>query len=225
MKREVSNNTELDRVAAAVVRSSVLRADEIDEIAAGKDLFSAVRKRIAVESVDRRGVETSSPLIFRPRMLAFAGLAAAAVVSLVFVFSILLNRSKRSPIGVPPVPQQARQEDPKPPAFDPDGIETPYVVDHTLAKVRKDRPVPQRISTRNSTPSQQPQEEPVEFYALADMNSTDPVAGGRVIRVDLPRASLVSLGVNVPLGNDEQLVKADLMVGPDGVPRAIRVVQ
>jgi hypothetical protein len=224
MKREVSNNTDLDRMAAAVVRSSVLRTDEIDQIAAGKDLFSAVRKRIAVESVDRPTAETASPRIFRPRMLAFAGLAAAAVVTVVFAVGVMVNRSKKAQIGVPPVPQQARKEVPEPPKFDPNGIESPNVAEPVIAKLHKERPVVQRISTRNSQPAQ-PLEEPAEFYALADMNSMDPVAGGRVIRVDLPRASLVSLGVNVPLGNDEQLVKADLMVGPDGVPRAIRVVQ
>jgi hypothetical protein len=57
------------------------------------------------------------------------------------------------------------------------------------------------------------------------MNSTEALRCGRVIRVDLPRASLISLGVNIPLENDKQIIKTDLLIGPDGVPRAIRLVE
>jgi 2-polyprenyl-6-methoxyphenol hydroxylase-like FAD-dependent oxidoreductase len=42
--------------------------------------------------------------------------------------------------------------------------------------------------------------------------------------VTLPRASLVALGANISLEGDSQNVTADLLVGADGVPRAIRVV-
>ena len=84
------------------------------------------------------------------------------------------------------------------------------------------RPVPERRVLTQKQPPQY-QEPPQEFYALADMRPSD-IANGRVIRVDLPRASLVALGVNIPLDSDKQMIKTDLLVGPDGVPRAIRLV-
>jgi hypothetical protein len=49
--------------------------------------------------------------------------------------------------------------------------------------------------------------------------------GGRVIRVDISRATLFAMGINVPLENESPTVKADLLVGPDGVTRAIRLVE
>jgi hypothetical protein len=49
--------------------------------------------------------------------------------------------------------------------------------------------------------------------------------GGRIIRVDLKRSSLFAMGVNLPLENDDEVVKADLLVGSDGVARAIRVIK
>ena len=33
------------------------------------------------------------------------------------------------------------------------------------------------------------------------------------------------MGIRVPLENDSDTVKADVIVGPDGVPRAVRLVR
>jgi hypothetical protein len=64
-----------------------------------------------------------------------------------------------------------------------------------------------------------------DFYYLSTAYDQDePYSGGRVIRVDMPRSSLFALGVNVPLENGPDVVKADLLIGPDGTTRAIRVV-
>lgn len=69
-------------------------------------------------------------------------------------------------------------------------------------------------------------EEQPQFFALAGLRPSEiAVDGSRIIRVELPRASLVTLGVNVALDSDKQLIKTDLLVGPDGVPRAIRLVE
>jgi hypothetical protein len=47
----------------------------------------------------------------------------------------------------------------------------------------------------------------------------------RIVRLDMPRASLVALGANIPIEGDRQTLKTDLLVGPDGVPKAIRLVE
>ena len=63
-----------------------------------------------------------------------------------------------------------------------------------------------------------------EFYAISGAEAAD-ASGGRIVRVDLPRASLFAMGINVPLENDSDTVKADILIGPDGVTRAIRLVK
>ena len=64
-----------------------------------------------------------------------------------------------------------------------------------------------------------------EFYPVTYTGDTgETVRGGRVIRVDVPRSTLFAMGLNVPLENESPTVKADLLVGPDGVTRAIRLV-
>ena len=65
-----------------------------------------------------------------------------------------------------------------------------------------------------------------EFYPIYASGSGDePLSGGRIVRVNMQRSSLLALGVNLPLENDTGSVTADLLVGPDGVARAFRVIK
>jgi hypothetical protein len=77
---------------------------------------------------------------------------------------------------------------------------------------------PQQASYRQREPER-------EFYPVTYVGDGESTRGGRVVRVDLPRSSLFAMGVNVPLENESPTVKADLLIGPDGVTRAIRFVE
>ena len=225
MNREVSKNAELDRIAVALLRSSVLKHDEIDEIAARKDLFLSVRRRVITESENQNSA-TKSLVIFRPRILSFAALAVIAAITVVSAVESVVNRTKQkagSPAGVAQHDQKERQQ--QSPFIPPDPLRDERTGDQRATTVAYRPPRPRQERPQVQAIKATVREEPIEFYALADMNSVEPIAGGRVIRVDLPRASLVSLGVDVPLGNDKQLIKTDVLIGPDGVPRAIRVVE
>jgi hypothetical protein len=227
MNRQVKGSTELDRIADSLLKSSALKHDEIDEIVARKDLYLSVKRKVAAESANHRKPVFRTSAIFRPRALSFAALAVIALITVISAVEAVINRSKVSrkaaPVIVREVESPNRLED------RPNFVSTPQPdqkepgIEQAVYKPRSERlPVRGPVRPpRNTTP----EEQPLEFYALADMNSAEPVTGGRVVRVDLPRASLVSLGMNVPLGSDKQIIKADLLVGPDGVPRAIRLVE
>lgn len=60
---------------------------------------------------------------------------------------------------------------------------------------------------------------------MFDGDTLEAARGGHVVRVDMPRSSLFAMGVNVPLENETGSIKADLLVGPDGVTRGIRLVE
>ena len=94
--------------------------------------------------------------------------------------------------------------------------------------------MPVRASVRESN-SRPRQRKPVqsetssataEFYPLSYAGDPSETArGGRVIRVDMSRSSLFAMGVDLQLENESDSVKADLLVGPDGVARGIRLVK
>lgn len=49
--------------------------------------------------------------------------------------------------------------------------------------------------------------------------------GGQIVRVELPRAALLNFGLPVNMARADESVKADVVVGADGLARAIRFVQ
>jgi hypothetical protein len=91
-----------------------------------------------------------------------------------------------------------------------------------MASDRTTVPQPQRAVSARPVQAQ-PEEDP-DFYAVS-YAGRDSLAGGRIVRVDLPRAQAFALGLPVSLENDSDTVRADLLIGPDGVPRGARLVK
>lgn len=64
-----------------------------------------------------------------------------------------------------------------------------------------------------------------DFMPIGYVNSASLQDGGSVVRVELPRSTIVSLGFAVNMDRYGERVKADVLMGPDGLARAIRFVQ
>lgn len=61
---------------------------------------------------------------------------------------------------------------------------------------------------------------PVGYGSALDLRD----GGGQLVRVELPRSALTRFGLPMNMNRADERVKADVLVGPDGVPRAIRFV-
>ena len=64
-----------------------------------------------------------------------------------------------------------------------------------------------------------------DFVVLPLAGGMEPDDAGMVVRVQLTRASLAELGYPATEISDEGLVRAEVLVGEDGWPRAVRLVQ
>jgi hypothetical protein len=64
-----------------------------------------------------------------------------------------------------------------------------------------------------------------DFFSLAYDGDQNPMERGRVIRVQMPRSALIAFGLPVNIERADTPVKADLLVGEDGMARAIRFVR
>ena|SRR5215472_17497192 len=79
---------------------------------------------------------------------------------------------------------------------------------------------------RGSTPPTSARDvQPVlsEFVAVPGAAGLPPMESGTLVRIDLPVAVLPSLGVTPP-ATGRSTVKADLVIGQDGLTRAVRLV-
>ena len=64
-----------------------------------------------------------------------------------------------------------------------------------------------------------------DFIPLGYMSVASLQEGGQVVRVEVPRSTLVSFGMPVNMDRYNERVKADIIVGVDGMAHAIRFVQ
>jgi len=96
-------------------------------------------------------------------------------------------------------------------------------------RVKKSRPAEQAVPQPEASPKTGfdygREEIATEFLPLSHGNPLGLQEGGQIIRVEVPRSTLVSFGLPVNLDRVGQRVKADLLLGVDGSAQAIRFVQ
>ena len=92
---------------------------------------------------------------------------------------------------------------------------------HYVAKARKN------ASTRdqNVVANHAVNEVATEFMPLGYMTAAHFQEGGQIVRVELPRAALANFGFPVNMDRYRERVKADVLLGADGLAHAIRFVQ
>ena len=65
---------------------------------------------------------------------------------------------------------------------------------------------------------------PAGFVELPSAAGLPEFESGTIVRLELPVASLPAYGIEIPAAADERPIEADLLVGQDGLTRAIRLV-
>lgn len=142
------------------------------------------------------------------RSLEWASVGAAAAVLLIFLWTIG-GRSKGQPSPAPRKDVSSQSREPLDAKAPNSGVQA----DPGLASTSPDAAGVRETYVASDFV-------PVPFTGA--INSDDP---GMVVRVQLTRASLAQLGYPVAETPDEDLIRADVLVGEDGWPRGIRLVQ
>ncbi len=86
-----------------------------------------------------------------------------------------------------------------------------------------------RLRSAGKMLTPQIQQAPVEiytdFFPLEEGDGPIEIARGRVVRVSMPRASLLRVGLPVNMDRMDDAVQADLVLSEEGIARAVRFVQ
>ncbi|HRI02410.1 MAG TPA: hypothetical protein PLL77_01595 [Pyrinomonadaceae bacterium] len=226
------NKKDLDAIGKMLFEQSTVSESKIDEIVARPDLFSGVLKRIADDQA--KAVAIASKRRFVPQ---YAAAFASVLIMIAAVFGtyryVQINysndsnefRAAKTIVQVPvEIPVAARPD--FPPKEENFGKPSPGRASNseTLAERTAFR-TPARSAGRTRQAGNV-DEEDGHFYPVSyNGDLEESASGGRVIRVNMTRSALFAMGVNVPLENGSETVKADLLVGADGVTRAVRVVE
>ena len=155
--------------------------------------------------------------------------AAAGVAALVIIVTLLALNASR--VQNPRPPENANIETPVKP------VETPTVSDPKMPandqklatnkktqRVRHGGVTSQRPAQPQLTPSAT-NEIATEFIPLTNREALAQMDGGQVMRVELPRSALMSFGLPMDMERATERIKADVVVGNDGLARAIRFVR
>jgi hypothetical protein len=83
------------------------------------------------------------------------------------------------------------------------------------------------VPTAQTPPAARPAEVEVTtgFLPVIGGDFMEPLDRGRVVRVQLPRSALRAFGLPMNEDRAEEWVKADVLLGEDGLARAVRFVQ
>ncbi|MEO8041565.1 MAG: hypothetical protein ABI646_03045 [Acidobacteriota bacterium] len=201
----------LDEIGKAMVKARALSSRDIDRITANPELFDSVRVRVAL-AIDK---PTSQRPARRTLVATFSSIALVAAAS----FALVIFKTKPVEVVHLPTPDTTR-------FTEPDKVGSPDQPRAASPRVERITSKPELKFTRKSESAAQQIRYEGDFYALSyagDPNETE--RGGRIVRVDIPRSTLFAMGIDVPLENETESVKADLLIGSDGVTRAIRVVK
>ena len=94
-------------------------------------------------------------------------------------------------------------------------------------RTKVERPEVARQPEASSVPATptETQEVVTHFVSLGYGNAFDLQDGVQMVRVDLPRSALARFGLPMNMDRADERIKADVLVGADGLARAIRFVQ
>lgn len=173
-----------------------------------------------------RRVPVSAPATTRRWLYIAAGVAAAAVIAI--LISLVASQNQNSGTSAPKE-AKATEEAPagvQAPMPTPPNPETQLV---STNKKRGGRPIRQAIKPKpDSRDANRPAGEveiATDFFPLVNREALSQLDSGQLVRVELPRSALMSLGLPMNMERAGERIKADVVVGEDGLARAIRFVR
>jgi len=208
--------------------------------------LSAGLKQVAAVTLDEQasaGVEANLLTMFSQHRVAssalahsigvklsrwlYVGAGVAALIAIVVLLSLTVFRAKETQRSV----QTSENHD----AVDLNPTEKKAAVqrptfDKTSEKKNPPKPSPATSRAKGGTrlaKADQTSSEPeiaTDFFPLTNREFTQ-LESGQVVRVELPRSALMSFGLPMNMDRANERIKADVVVGNDGLARAIRFVR
>jgi len=157
-------------------------------------------------------------------------LAAAALILFAIAIALLSRNTAPNPNDMsnggdrPPTPTPAPREHAPPSVIEPDRRERK--AEKLFARSSKPavkRRAPSRTTALNDVAGNN--ETVTDYIPLTYLADATALESGIVVRVELSQSAMIAMGLPVNIERTDSRVKADVVVGDDGVARAVRLVQ
>jgi hypothetical protein len=246
MNKQNLQNEKLDRISRKLFKTARVPSSEIDRIIDSPELFEAIKTQIRIKQSDSRPKGIIGKWIKYPVWSwQTAGVALGILAIFLIGIASLIAQKESDTTNI--ADQTVAPNISLPTTALTETVQAPQYferrADHkqNSAILSKSRNLSERTVLRskvNHLPKPKPNpkilnrmpetKNPEEggFYPLTFAgNLNDSEEELQILRVELPRASLVALGLILPVENEDAQIKTDLLVSSDGITRAIRLVK
>ena len=164
-------------------------------------------------------------------------LAAAAAIAAVVLLAAIIPMIRKSAAPLPdptsdltaistgsPAASPVSSPEDKPPAVKENSVKEDQRVTVNTLPTRR-RSVKRLPVTTGNSAYETVARNNSEYLPLTYLTAGTAMESGTVVRVELSRSALASLGFNTSGDNSDAAVKAEVILGDDGVARAIRLVE
>jgi len=225
MKREISDE-QFDSLMRVIVTDAAADDALIDEVAGSPAVWWGIQRQINQQN-EAGGALSSFLGLWR---LLAIGLPVAAVI---LVASFFILRPARNSVDLAGNQRPAIVQNVQPPITD--GIEQATVVPKTgigsepaALRSKKSKTTSATLAalakpsnTTSATVTKKATEIKTEFIALSYARNPE---SGQIVRIKVPSSMMVTLGLVATVEKLSALVDAEVIVGDDGLTRAIRFI-
>lgn len=230
MNKRNLQNEKLDEIGRELLEAARIRDEEIERMISAPQLFNSVKAKIRTEKpAPKAGRMFVFPVWSRSRIGLAFGVLAILLVSVTGLIGVVTRRPSltagvtASDVSLPAAPRKS------PEFYQPNEVQSPHrdVAQRTNFKEKSlalRKSAAKTDLAKRSRPAAREEEE--AFYPLTFTGDPEDAKNdAQIIRVELPRSSLIALGVTPPTENQAENIKTELLIGSDGVTRGIRFVK
>ena len=228
MKKQISDE-QFDQMMRTVLSDAALNDAAVNDIADSRHMWWAVKRQIAQQKETSATPWPPSNII---RRLLTIGIPTAFAAALLISFFVFRTSNTVGTAGIIPVNNVQTAETV--------ATDEPKTVESTVAKAENKTAVhrsvtavpvkftsPKRIVDRvasNATVAKVAPKTEIrtEFIALSYARNPE---SGQIVRVKVPSSMMVTLGLVASVEKPSNLVDAEVLVGDDGLARAIRFIR
>ncbi|HRH42971.1 MAG TPA: hypothetical protein PKY82_15180 [Pyrinomonadaceae bacterium] len=221
MKKQYLQNEEFEQVLSEMLQATIVQDEEIEEIIASPNLFNSIQTKINQEILQQKTNITRRNWFWNWQTAgAFLGILIVFMIGAIFYnisekesASLIVQTKPSSKLEIQ-IPKTKTENIVPPPKIKQPLLPRPIVLKKMVAKPIKPIQVKQ-------IQSQEEDFVPINFATDLEVAKKD----GRIVRVQLSRASLLSLGVNLPDEGESKNVKTEFLISSDGIPKGVRLIK
>ncbi len=218
MKKQHLTDEEIEQIMHKLLKAGTVQDEVVEKIITSPKLFDSIQNKINAEISETK--ITQHNRFWNWKIVSFLGILS--VLTAIIIFYNFNAEEKALQVAASDFYREFKTQIPK---AENKTIAPPKLINNinfTQRRVLRN-PVVNRAKPLQlkQIKSQENKFIPINFAEDLEIAKKD----GSIIRVNLSRASLLALGVNLPAEDEKSSIKTEFLISSDGIPKGVRLVK